>query len=473
MGASTRWVLGTMLVGLGCGTPSTVYVRDGGGAETTGADVAVDGATMDVGAIDVVDGSVVDVMGDDRPGDASIDRSGQADILADVPTDTSIDQPSSPDIGTDVPSVVDVGMESGADVLTAMDIGVDTPVTTDVGTDVGTDVPRVCSPGAASCADGNTRRVCNADGLGYTSAACPAATNAAGSCSSGICGISCATGFGNCDADAANGCEASFMSSSLHCGTCGVACGVGSSCASGVCAAANRCTLPSSTRCGSDILSSWSWRAFPSATCSEPLVARSFSSVAGTTALSACSDAVDLVGNGSYAELAFPAIVATCSSPTPFTVSMVGRLPTNYQRNLEFVLRWTSGESVRLSRWVWNSASESSVDVQVTGSTGTAVNYMSSSANTGGAARADRPWGWNIGNNGSWWRMTVTVDSAADLVTATFEQPSQSSLVYTATYSTPIPDTALPSLRVSTVSTCGLSIDNELLSLTANPPLWW
>jgi hypothetical protein len=42
-------------------------------------------------------------------------------------------------------------------------------------------------------------------------------------CSSGLCAPSCDPGFGDCDADAANGCEAD-LASAQNCGTCGASC---------------------------------------------------------------------------------------------------------------------------------------------------------------------------------------------------------------------------------------------------------
>ncbi|MDB4930635.1 MAG: uncharacterized protein JWM10_3119 [Myxococcaceae bacterium] len=46
----------------------------------------------------------------------------------------------------------------------------------------------------------------------------------------------CAVGFGNCDGNAANGCEASLATSATNCGACGVACAAGQACTAGACA---------------------------------------------------------------------------------------------------------------------------------------------------------------------------------------------------------------------------------------------
>jgi hypothetical protein len=53
---------------------------------------------------------------------------------------------------------------------------------------------------------------------------CPAATNAAAACVAGRCTLACATGFGDCDGSAVNGCETSTRTSPTHCGTCGNVC---------------------------------------------------------------------------------------------------------------------------------------------------------------------------------------------------------------------------------------------------------
>ena len=332
----------------------------------------------------------------------------------------------------------------------------------------------VCNAGFRDC-DGNPLNGCEtnittASNCGACGVACGAAANAAPSCAAGACGLTCNTGFANCDGSAGNGCEVNTTSSNAHCGACGNACAVGSRCVAGVCGP-DACGAPASTLCGSDLLTGWV-RPSGATSCTPPFVARDFSSVAATSALSSCGAAVDLVAAGVYAERPFSAVVSRCSSPTPLTITMVGRLATNYQRSLGFKLRWASGESVTLNRWVWNSPEESAADVVVSTSSGTLVNYSSSSANTG-SARSDRPWGWYIGNDAGWWRMTVTVDPAADTISATFTQPSQGSTVYTATYSTPIPDDSLPSLTLIPAGPCaGGGLSSQLLSLTANPPLW-
>ena len=61
--------------------------------------------------------------------------------------------------------------------------------------------------------------------------------------------MACAAGFADCDANPANGCEASTLTSAEHCGGCGMACASGV-CAAGRCGSLTTCrtiheTLPS------------------------------------------------------------------------------------------------------------------------------------------------------------------------------------------------------------------------------------
>jgi len=71
-------------------------------------------------------------------------------------------------------------------------------------------------------------------------------THGTPTCAYDLCGITCAPGFGNCDADAKNGCEAFTTVDPLNCGTCQNACAsnnaslgtcVNSTCSVGACAA--------------------------------------------------------------------------------------------------------------------------------------------------------------------------------------------------------------------------------------------
>ncbi len=68
---------------------------------------------------------------------------------------------------------------------------------------------------------------------------CPPGAHATPACSDGACQLTCETGWGNCDGDAANGCETDLTTSDAHCGACGGACvprlNGANACAAGVC----------------------------------------------------------------------------------------------------------------------------------------------------------------------------------------------------------------------------------------------
>ena len=64
---------------------------------------------------------------------------------------------------------------------------------------------------------------------------CPAPAGATATCVAGVCGFTCSAGFGNCDANAANGCEADLASDPAHCGACAKPCAGPKVCVAGAC----------------------------------------------------------------------------------------------------------------------------------------------------------------------------------------------------------------------------------------------
>jgi hypothetical protein len=100
-----------------------------------------------------------------------------------------------------------------------------------------------CSTGFGNC-DSDATNGCETDvrvsvsHCGSCGNACPARPNALATCSGSSCGISCLTGFGNCDSNNTNGCEADLRTSTSHCGACGRACVLSnatSACDTGAC----------------------------------------------------------------------------------------------------------------------------------------------------------------------------------------------------------------------------------------------
>ncbi len=80
-----------------------------------------------------------------------------------------------------------------------------------------------CGVGEETCGDSCvdiTSDVANCNGCGV---ACDDPPRASPTCTSGVCGFTCDMGFGNCDMDAANGCETS-LTTAANCGVCLNAC---------------------------------------------------------------------------------------------------------------------------------------------------------------------------------------------------------------------------------------------------------
>jgi hypothetical protein len=98
----------------------------------------------------------------------------------------------------------------------------------------------VCQTGYADCnasaADGcETNLNTNVGHCGACGNACPTPANATPYCLGGVCGATCNAGYADCNGNAADGCEANLLTSTRHCGACGVACLPGETCANGQC----------------------------------------------------------------------------------------------------------------------------------------------------------------------------------------------------------------------------------------------
>lgn len=113
-----------------------------------------------------------------------------------------------------------------------------------------------CEAGS-NCAPVDTAPVCidvmasDANNCGGCGVACRASVQqntAQAECKGGSCALTCAQGFGDCDASGATGCETSLRFSAEHCGACNTPCAAPGQCVDGKCCFRN-C---SGKRCGSD-----------------------------------------------------------------------------------------------------------------------------------------------------------------------------------------------------------------------------
>jgi hypothetical protein len=97
---------------------------------------------------------------------------------------------------------------------------------------------RGCPQGEGLCG-GRCVRLDTETNCGACGVVVPTRPNASPVCHSGAAALRCNPGFGDCDGNAANGCEAA-LTDVTRCGACGVACAGGQSCIGGRCAAGPR-----------------------------------------------------------------------------------------------------------------------------------------------------------------------------------------------------------------------------------------
>jgi hypothetical protein len=105
---------------------------------------------------------------------------------------------------------------------------------------------RACNAGFGDC-DGNPANGCETSlarsvaHCGRCGNACPS-INGTATCAMGACALACNAGFGNCDGNPANGCETNLATTASSCGMCGRACALPNAtagCASGQCTVAS------------------------------------------------------------------------------------------------------------------------------------------------------------------------------------------------------------------------------------------
>jgi hypothetical protein len=95
-----------------------------------------------------------------------------------------------------------------------------------------------CVAGFADCnalpTDGCEASLATVNDCGACGAKCPALENVDMACVAGTCSGTCVAGFGDCNANPADGCEKNLMKDKHNCGACGVRCLFGR-CQQGAC----------------------------------------------------------------------------------------------------------------------------------------------------------------------------------------------------------------------------------------------
>ncbi|MBL8684203.1 MAG: hypothetical protein JNK05_33825 [Myxococcales bacterium] len=203
-----------------CGAPSSPDAGDARPADTGIRDGASDSAPIDVvqptdTGVETDGGTTVDT-GVDPDSGSDPDTGVPADSGVEMDAGVSMDSGVSPDSG--------VEMDSGV----SADTGIrDSGVSPDV-RDSGAASDGGCAPGTADC-DRNPLNGCETrlDTLlncGSCGTSCVTRPNATAACAAGACAYTCRAGFGDCDRNAANGCE-STLDTPMNCGRCGNVCG--------------------------------------------------------------------------------------------------------------------------------------------------------------------------------------------------------------------------------------------------------
>lgn len=207
------------------------------------ADTGVD--AMDAPVADAADVEAdVSPMSDDAGDVASSDVGDAVDVVSD---DRFVVSPV--DVAADVGCAATCGgrcvdLQSDTNHCGSCDRACTTSRANSVGACVSGDCVVRCAAGYGDC-DGNPANGCELDlrtsvaHCGSCGSACAARANATAVCVEGACGFTCSAGSADCDGNATNGCEVTLATNVANCGACGRVCSVANAtaaCVGGVCA---------------------------------------------------------------------------------------------------------------------------------------------------------------------------------------------------------------------------------------------
>lgn len=258
-------VIGLLVAG--CTAPNPGVGDDAGADLAEPGDLAAGGCTRDTdckGSRICENGKCVEPPDAAQPADLATgpDLTPPADLAPGADLAPAADLAELPDLSR--PDLAQPDLVAGPDLLPAPDLapaadlagpadlapGPDLcacpPIANGVGYCTNGGCAPMCDVGFADC-NNKVGDGCEADlrfdatNCGGCGKACPAPANATTTCAASMCGFTCKAGFGNCDNQAANGCESPLSTDKNNCGSCGKTCSnnnIAPSCAAGVCSGA-------------------------------------------------------------------------------------------------------------------------------------------------------------------------------------------------------------------------------------------
>ena len=131
---------------------------------------------------------------------------------------------------------------------------------------------------------------------------CSAGANQSAFCSSGACATKCSAGFGDCDGNAANGCEANTKTDAKNCGGCGIVCPQYDVCTNGACVVGPVGSY--------DVISGPAWGSNPPTYTCQEACALLFGGIAGQYGCSTVNGSVNHTANTTIWGVSGCAIVA-------------------------------------------------------------------------------------------------------------------------------------------------------------------